>query len=80
MFEEVLSWGLEPLLVTGDSWYSSLENLKFLKEKKDILLERKKLMIRLLLLAIAVVRTAEENLFCQGEFEDFNLTQEIYWE
>lgn len=34
MFEEVISWGLEPLLVTGDSWYSSLENLKFLKEKK----------------------------------------------
>jgi hypothetical protein len=34
MFEEVISWGLKPWLVTGDSWYSSLENLKFLRKKE----------------------------------------------
>jgi hypothetical protein len=34
MFEEVVSWGLKPSLVTGDSWYASLENLKFLKKKE----------------------------------------------
>ena len=27
MLAEVLAWGLEPAFVTGDSWYSSLENL-----------------------------------------------------
>ena len=34
MFEEVISWGLEPMLVTGDSWYASLDNLKFLRKKE----------------------------------------------
>ena len=31
MLTEVLGWGLEPAFVTGDSWYSSLENLKMIK-------------------------------------------------
>ena len=34
MIAEVLSWGLMPLMVTTDAWYSSLENLKLLKNKK----------------------------------------------
>lgn len=34
MFEQVISWGLKPWLVTGDSWYASLDNLKFLKKKE----------------------------------------------
>ena len=33
MITEVLSWGLQPKLVTTDAWYSSRENLKFLKDK-----------------------------------------------
>ena len=28
MLDEVLEWGLEPTWMTGDSWYSSLKNLK----------------------------------------------------
>jgi hypothetical protein len=28
MFVEVLAWGLEPAMVTGDSWYSGVDNLK----------------------------------------------------
>ncbi|TGO03519.1 transposase [Candidatus Thiomargarita nelsonii] len=31
MLHEVLLWGLKPLGITGDSWYSSLNNLKFMK-------------------------------------------------
>ncbi len=34
MLEEVLSWSVVPSWVTGDSWYSSLENLKFIRLKK----------------------------------------------
>lgn len=34
MLIEVLSWGLKPEWVTGDSWYSSLENLKFIRKQK----------------------------------------------
>lgn len=34
MVLEVMEWGLMPLWVTGDSWYSSLENLKFLRDQK----------------------------------------------
>ncbi len=34
MVTEVLDWGLKPLRVTGDSWYSSRENLTFLKNKE----------------------------------------------
>jgi hypothetical protein len=28
MLDEALAWGLEPAFVTGDSWYSSVDNLK----------------------------------------------------
>ena len=31
MLAEVLSWGLEPSFVTGDSWYSCVKNLKTIK-------------------------------------------------
>lgn len=31
MVKEVWSWGLRPAWVSADSWYSSLENLKFLR-------------------------------------------------
>lgn len=33
MITEVLVWGLQPTTVTGDAWYSSRENLKFLKNQ-----------------------------------------------
>ena len=34
MLLEVINWGLKPSIVTGDSWYSSIANLKFLKNQK----------------------------------------------
>jgi hypothetical protein len=34
MIAEVLLWGLQPQMVTGDSWYSSKENLNFLRNQK----------------------------------------------
>lgn len=34
MLTEVIEWGLKPRLVTGDSWYSGIENLKFLRNQK----------------------------------------------
>jgi hypothetical protein len=34
MLSQVMTWGLRPSYVTGDSWYSSIENLKFLKNEK----------------------------------------------
>jgi hypothetical protein len=34
MLIEVISWGLKPRIVTGDSWYSGVENLKFLRNQK----------------------------------------------
>lgn len=34
MLIEVISWGVKPRLVTGDSWYSGVENLKFLRNQK----------------------------------------------
>ena len=34
MITEVLDWGLKPKKVTTDTWYSSKENLKFLKNKQ----------------------------------------------
>ena len=34
MVIEVINWGLKPRLVTGDSWYSGVENLKFIKNQK----------------------------------------------
>src|SRR5215211_4190655 len=33
MVAEVLGWGLRPAMVSADTWYSSLENLKFLKDQ-----------------------------------------------
>lgn len=34
MVSEIISWGVQPRIVTGDSWYSGVENLKFLKNQK----------------------------------------------
>lgn len=34
MIAEVLAWGLQPKMVTGDAWYSSKENLNFLKNQE----------------------------------------------
>ena len=34
MLLEVMAWGLKPSIVTGDSWYSSVANLKFLRNQK----------------------------------------------
>lgn len=34
MIAEVLLWELQPQMVTGDSWYSSQENLNFLRNQK----------------------------------------------
>ena len=34
MVLEVMEWGLKPAWVTGDSWYASLENLKFLRNEE----------------------------------------------
>ena len=34
MITEVVGWGLQPKMGTGDTWYSSQENLKFLKNKE----------------------------------------------
>jgi hypothetical protein len=34
MVNEVREWGLEMAWVTGDSWYSGIENLKFLRNEK----------------------------------------------
>src|SRR5882762_1723079 len=38
MLTELLVWGLAPAWVTGDSWYSSLENLKFIRGKRVAML------------------------------------------
>jgi hypothetical protein len=32
MVDEVKPWGVKPAWVTGDSWYASLPNLKFLRK------------------------------------------------
>lgn len=34
MLLEVIAWGIKPAWVTGDAWYCSLENLKFLRKQK----------------------------------------------
>ena len=34
MVLEVIAWGLSPAWITGDSWYASLDNLKFLRKQK----------------------------------------------
>lgn len=34
MCQEVFAWGLRPAFVTMDSWYSSVDNLKFLRNKE----------------------------------------------
>ena len=34
MLLEVITWGLKPRIITGDSWYSSQGNLKFLRNQK----------------------------------------------
>jgi hypothetical protein len=33
MLQEIKSWGVKPEWVSGDSWYSSLANLKFLRNE-----------------------------------------------
>lgn len=35
MLAEVQEWGLKPLTITGDSWYSKKETLKFFKDKEQ---------------------------------------------
>ena len=35
MTMEVLTWGIKPSWVTGDSWYASMKNLKFLKKQEQ---------------------------------------------
>jgi hypothetical protein len=34
MLLEVLAWGLRPQWITGDSWYASVENLKFVRKQQ----------------------------------------------
>jgi hypothetical protein len=34
MLTEVIDWGVKPRIITGDSWYSGVENLKFLRNQK----------------------------------------------
>jgi hypothetical protein len=34
MITEVLGWGMKPEMVSGDAWYSSQDNLKFIKNKE----------------------------------------------
>lgn len=34
MVIEIREWGVKPRIVTGDSWYSGVENLKFLRNQK----------------------------------------------
>ena len=34
MLVELLDWGLAPLWIAGDSWYSGLQNLKFIRKHK----------------------------------------------
>ena len=34
MLQEIKRWGVEPAWVTGDCWYSSLSNLKFLRNEE----------------------------------------------
>jgi hypothetical protein len=34
MLLEVIEWGIRPAFVTGDAWYASLENLKFLRKQQ----------------------------------------------
>lgn len=34
MVKEVLRWGLRPNIVTGDSWYASTANFKFLRNQE----------------------------------------------
>jgi hypothetical protein len=34
MVKEIIEWGVKPRIVTGDSWYSGVENLKFLRNQK----------------------------------------------
>lgn len=34
MIAEVLAWGLKPSMVTGDSWYASADNLKFIRHRE----------------------------------------------
>ncbi|WP_442923313.1 IS701 family transposase [Microcoleus sp. A2-D3] len=43
MMTEIMNWGVKPKIVTGDSWYSGVENLKFLRNQKlDFLFAVKK--------------------------------------
>jgi len=35
MLEEIQEWGISPLTITGDSWYSKKETLNFFKDKEQ---------------------------------------------
>jgi hypothetical protein len=35
MLEEIKQWGVLPLTITGDSWYSKKETFKFFKDKEQ---------------------------------------------
>ena len=34
MVSEIISWGVKPRIVTGDSWYSGVEKFKFFNQPK----------------------------------------------
>jgi len=34
MVIETINWGVQPRIVTGDSWYSGVENLKFMRNQE----------------------------------------------
>ena len=38
MTTKIMNWGVKPKIVTGDSWYSEVETLKFLINQKLVFL------------------------------------------